>query len=599
MKSFAHGITLLLAAAAGASPLAGVRGTDAAGRTAEDLVAGKDALVLLTTPRVAAVGPQLRLLRFLRMELGDEVAVVAVVYGEQPATLAKFREGMPFPVVAGTGGLPEEVLGEDGKLPMILALDDDGDVRERFADVPDPLAAAEALKIDYDAGPPGPPKSGDLLPDIIMAASDGRAYNLRAMALGPRKTIVYLFELKDERRGEYLAALQRLADDLGEDVGVVPVILGAFVAAATKIAESEYTDVPVLAGGPLAARRLVGAGEPPVLLVVEKGAVVAGAKYGAAVPTRDDVVAEETGPAEEGPPVELAVERVTRLTTGLRSREVPVASFTADGGAVVFHGHFDDGGVDHLWEISVAGKGLRQISRAPAPDVSPDCSVDRVHVAFTSGRSGGSEIWTCERVHGEFTQITKSGGSFGGPRFSSDGQWLVASRVVAAGEEENLDVWIMTARGRRMRPVAETFNDEIEPAFGADGARVFFAADRDGNWDVFSTDLDGGKRRRLTEPDRHDRMPAPSPSGEHVVFASKAEGEPFKLWAMNVDGSSKTQLTFGSGDDLHPRFSRDGGALVFVSNRSGSFEIYKMTFEPRPDYDLPRPPRPLARAGAP
>jgi hypothetical protein len=596
MKSLTHGVTFLLAAAAGASPLAGVRGTDASGRTAEDLAAGKAALVLLTTPRVAAVGPQLRLLRFLHAELGDEVAVVAVVYGEQPATLAKFREGMPFPVVAGTGDLPAETLGEDGKLPMLLALNRAGDVRERFAGVPDPLAAAEALKIKYDAGPPGPPKAGDLLPDLIMAASDGEAYNLRAMALEPRKTIVYLFHLKDERRGEYLAALQRLADDLGDEVAVVPVILGASTAAATKIAESEYMDVPVLAGGPLATRRLAGEGEPPVLLVAERGAVVAGAKYGAAVPTRDDIVAEEAGPAEEGPPVELAVERVTRLTTGLRAGEVPAASFSADGGAIVFHGYFDDGDVDHLWEISIAGKGLRQVSRAPAPDVAPDCSVDRVHVAFASGRTGGSEIWTCERVHGEFTQITKSGGSFGGPRYSSDGQWLVASRVVAAGEDENLDVWIMNARGRRMRPVAETFDDEIEPAFSADGARVFFASDRDGNWDVFSTDLKGGKRRRLTDPDRQDRMPAPSPSGEHVVFASKAEGEPYKLWAMNVDGSSKTQLTFGTGDDLYPRFSRDGGALVFVSNRSGSFEIYKMTFESRPDYDLPRPPRPLARA---
>ena len=597
MKSLTSGIILLLAAAAGASPLEGITGTDAAGRTADEIVAGKAAVVLLTTPRVAAVGPQLRLLRFLHAELGDEVAAVAVVYGEESATLAKFREGMPFPVVAGTGDLPPEILGDDGKLPMVLMLTRAGNVVQRLNEIPDPLAAADVLKAAYDAGPPGPPKGGELLPDIIMAASDGDAYNLRAAAAGRRKTIVYVFELKDERRGDFLAALQRLADDLGDDVAVVPVILGAAAAAAAKIAEAEYMDVPVLAGGPLAARRLVGDGEPPVLIAVETGAVVLGAKYGAAVPSRDDVVAEESGPAEEGPAVTLAVKRIGRLTEGLRGEAVPVASFSADGRYVVFHGRFDDGDVDHLWEVSAAGKGLRQISRAPAPDVSPAYSADGVHVAFASGRSGGSEIWACERVHGEFTQITKSGGSFAGPRYSPDGLSLVASRVVAAGEDENLDVWIMTARGRRMRPVAETFYDEIEPAFSADGGRVFFASDRDGDWDVFSSDLKGGKRRRLTGPGRQDRMPAPAPSGEYVVFASKAEGEPYKLWAMNVDGSSKTQLTSGPGDDLYPRFSRAGDALVFVSSRPGSFEIYKMKFEPTPDYDLPRPPRPLAAPG--
>ena len=587
----------MLAAAAGASPLQGITGTDAAGRTAGEIVAGKAAVVLLTTPRVAAVGPQLRLLRFLHAELGDEVAAVAVVYGEESATLAKFREGMPFPVVAGAGGLPPEILGDGGKLPMVLMLTRAGNVLKRLNEIPDPLAAADVLKTAYDAGPPGPPRGGELLPDMIMAASDGGAYNLRAAALERRKTIVYVFELKDERRGDFLAALQRLADDLGDDVAVVPVILGASAAAAAKIAEAEYMDVPVLAGGPLAARRLVGDGEPPVLIAVETGAVVLGTKYDAAVPTRDDIVAEESGPAEEGPAVTLAVKRIGRLTEGLRGEAVPVASFSADGRYVVFHGRFDDGDVDHLWEVSAAGKELRQISRAPAPDVSPAYSADGVHVAFASGRSGGSEIWACERVHGEFTQITKSGGSFAGPRYSPDGLSLVASRVVAAGEDENLDVWIMTARGRRMRPVAETFYDEIEPAFSADGGRVFFASDRDGDWDVFSSDLKGGKRRRLTAPGRQDRMPAPAPSGEYVVFASKAEGEPYKLWAMNADGSSKTQLTSGPGDDLYPRFSRAGDALVFVSSRTGSFEIYKMKFEPTPDYDLPRPPRPLAAPG--
>jgi Tol biopolymer transport system component len=65
---------------------------------------------------------------------------------------------------------------------------------------------------------------------------------------------------------------------------------------------------------------------------------------------------------------------------------------------------------------------------------------------------------------------------------------------------------------------------------------------------------------------------------------------------MNVDGSSKVRLTSGPGDDLYPRFSRAGDTLVFVSSRTGSFEVYKMTFEQAPDYDLPRPARPLVRA---
>jgi TolB protein len=587
-----------LAAPAAAGVLAGVEGTDGAGRTVEEVTAGKPAVVLLTSPRVADVGPQLRLLRFLAAELEGEAAVTAVVYGEKPENLAKLREGMSFPVFAGRGAVPPDVLGEGGKLPMTLCLSRHGNVVERRRDVPDALAAAADLSIRYDAGPPGPPPEGELLPELILPASDGKVYNLRANSLRKRKTYVYVFDVDDEKRRDILSALQYLADDLGtSEFEILPVMLGGSTAAATKLAQASYMDIPVLAGGDLARHRLIGKLEPPVLIVVEEKGLVLGSKSGAAVPTGNEVAAEESGPAEEGPPVELVVKRVGRLTEGLISTEAPVADFDATGRYVVFHGRFKREGIDHLYEVTAAGKGLRQISRAPVPDAAPACSPDGVHISFVSGRSGGNEIWTCERVHGEFTQITKSRGSYGPPRYDFNGDRLVASRKAAAGGTENFDVWVMTPRGRQERPVAETFYNEIDPAFSGDGSRILFASDRYDNWDIFYSDDKGGKRRRLTGPEADDRMPASSPDSRYVVYASKAPEGTYKLWVMNADGSSKMQLTAGPGNDLHPRFSRDGRSLVFVSDRSGSFEVYKIKFEAEPDYDLPRPGRSLATPG--
>lgn len=583
-------------AAAGASYLSAVRGTDGAGRTVDDIIAGQPAVVLLTSPRVATVSGQLQLLRFLREELGDAAAVVAVTYGEAAGPLAKFREGMPFPVVAGAPPVPPEVLGEGGKLPMVLLVTRAGNVVRRFADVPGPITVAEALRLSYDPGPPGRPKAGELLPDLILPASDGKFYNLRAVTLKKRRALIYMFDPQDKQGRAALAPLQHLADDVGDDVEVVPIMLGASSGAAAKLAEAEYVDLPILVAGDLAMRRLASGLAPPVLVMTEEGGVVLGVKEKAAVPSRDDVVAEESAPAAEGEPAALVVKRVGRLTEGLQSDGVPTACLDAPGRFVIFSGHFEDGDVDHLYEITAAGKNPRQISFAAAPDAAPVCSPDGVHVAFISGRSGGPEIWTCERVRGEFTQMTKSGGAYAAPSYSPDGRWLVASRRVKSGDDANFDLWTMTARGRWERPAAETFYDEIEPAFGADENLLYYASRRYDNWDIFSSGLKGGKVRRLSGPETQDRMPAPSPDGKYVVYASKTGNEPYKLWAMNVDGSGKVRLTSGPGDDLYPRFSRAGNALVFTSSRAGGFEIFKMTFAPTPDYDLPRPPRPLARA---
>jgi Tol biopolymer transport system component len=90
-------------------------------------------------------------------------------------------------------------------------------------------------------------------------------------------------------------------------------------------------------------------------------------------------------------------------------------------------------------------------------------------------------------------------------------------------------------------------------------------------------------------------MPTPSPNGKYVVYASRAGDGPYKLWAMNADGSGKTQLTFGAGNDIYPRFNREGDALVFGSDRGGSYEIMKLKFAPEEDLDKPRPSRPLSR----
>jgi len=582
-------------AAAGASSMDEIRGVDASGRTVAEIAAGRPALVLLTSPRVASVGAQLRLLRFLHGEVGEEAAVAAVIYGEEKAALDKFREGMPFPIVAGTGEVPATVLGEGGKLPLALLVTRAGDVVERRAEVPDPLAAAEALKLRYEAGPPGPPPAGELIPELIVPTSAGETLNLRAAALNNPATLVFAFDVDDAERRRYLASLQRLADDLSERVQLLPVALGASTAAAAKLAEAEYLDLPLLVGGPLARRRLVGDLAPPVLIMTEANAIVRGTKERAAVPAREDVAGEERGPAEEGPPVELVVKRSEALTAGLRADLPPVAAFDALGRYVIFHGRFAEAGVDHLWEIAATGKELRQISHAAAPDAAPSCSADGVHIAFLSGRSGENEIWICERLHGEFTQITKSGGTFGAPAYAADGKWIAAPRRVFPGGETNFDLWTMNARGRRLRPVAETFENEIEPAWAPDGRTLFFASDRYGNWDILASDLGGGKRRRLTGPETEDRTPAVSPDGRYVVYARREGDGPYKLWAMNADGSSKTRLTAGSGNDLYPRFNRQGEALVFASDRSGAYEVYKLTFEPEIDYDLPRPGRPLSR----
>lgn len=588
-------IALLAAAAGRAGELADFKGDDGRGRTVEGVVAGKPAVVLITTPRLADVGHQLRYLRFVQSELGEAVTCAAVVYGAEAATIAKFREGMPFAVIAGKGEPPAGTFAGEPPGPLVLLVDKKGDVVSRLAEIPDPVAAAEKLAVSFDAGPAGPPRVGERLAPLMLAAATGPPLDIATFTQGAPKTILFVTDVGDERRRDSLIDLQRINDDLAGRASTAAVFLGATTPVLKKLVDADKLEIPVLLGGALAAHRLVGNLRPPVLIETDAAGRVVGVREKAAVPAVTDLLAEEEGPAAEGEPVELIVSQIQQLTSGLKTDRVPRPSFDASGEFVIYDGHYREGDVDSLFEVRRWGGPPRRISYAGAPDAAPTCSPDGIHIAFVSARSGANEIWVCERVRGEFTQITKSGGLYYYPAYSPDGQRLAAVKKITTGENSNADLYIFTSRGRRERPVAVTFDDECDPAFGADGQTLFYAGNRAGNWDIYSCDLNGGRRRRLTGPETEDRMPAPSPDGKYVVYASRRQGEPFKLWIMNADGSAAAPLTTGPGDDLYPSFSRDGGALVFASDRSGSFEIYKLTFAPTPDYEQPRPARTIAR----
>jgi Tol biopolymer transport system component len=91
----------------------------------------------------------------------------------------------------------------------------------------------------------------------------------------------------------------------------------------------------------------------------------------------------------------------------------------------------------------------------------------------------------------------------------------------------------------------------------------------------------GAKMILLTE-DRHlNRRPAISPDGKLLAWQTNENEKNDEIYLANIDGSNERDLTDSPGDDGHPWFSRDGGVIVFESNRTGSWEIWKVDLKTR------------------
>jgi Tol biopolymer transport system component len=78
--------------------------------------------------------------------------------------------------------------------------------------------------------------------------------------------------------------------------------------------------------------------------------------------------------------------------------------------------------------------------------------------------------------------------------------------------------------------------------------------------------------------ERAIHYPSVSPDGSFVVFSiydEKSKG--INLWKKSVSGGGMTRLTKGTFVDIYPVVSRDGKSVYFSSNRSGTFNIWRIS----------------------
>ena len=69
-------------------------------------------------------------------------------------------------------------------------------------------------------------------------------------------------------------------------------------------------------------------------------------------------------------------------------------------------------------------------------------------------------------------------------------------------------------------------------------AQIAFSSNREGNYEIYVMNADGGNQQRLTNNPHADWSPSWSPDGKRIAFSSDRDGAS-EIYVMDADGSNQ------------------------------------------------------------
>ncbi len=148
----------------------------------------------------------------------------------------------------------------------------------------------------------------------------------------------------------------------------------------------------------------------------------------------------------------------------------------------------------------------------------------------------------------------------------------------------NYDIFISDLNHGLITQITKNKWIDFNPSISPDGKKLLFVSDRDGNREIYITDLewlDGYSQWRatnltnLTNSNENDWTPIFSPIDEKIVFSTYFPNEDnYDIMIMNLDGTNKINLTNSSAYEKFPQFSPDGSFIIYQGWKGGKMEIF-------------------------
>jgi Tol biopolymer transport system component len=152
---------------------------------------------------------------------------------------------------------------------------------------------------------------------------------------------------------------------------------------------------------------------------------------------------------------------------------------------------------------------------------------------------------------------------------SPDNQWLAIShndKTDPSPKSYKSVIYILPIGGGTPKRVT-TEVMSFWHGWSPDGKKLAYCGERNGNFDIYTIGINGGKETRLTKTEGLDDGPEYSPDGKYIYFNSYRTGH-MQIWRMLANGKKPEQLTFDDNSNWFAHPSPDGKWIVYIAYTS-------------------------------
>jgi TolB protein len=207
-------------------------------------------------------------------------------------------------------------------------------------------------------------------------------------------------------------------------------------------------------------------------------------------------------------------------------------------------------------------------------NIFPAWSPDGKKILFSNYSADRLNLNILEIASRAITPLSSFQGLNFAPYWSPDGAKICLSLT----KDGNAEIYLLDLKTKNMNRLTNNRAIDTSPCFSPNSREIAFVSDRSGNPQIYVMDIYGGNVRRLTFHGDYNTSPAWSPRGDIIAYVSREKDNSQQIYVTDPYDFNPVRVTYW-GNNEEPSWSPDGLHMVFISDRSGQYELYTMNWD--------------------